>query len=313
MIHRSIRLSVLVSFALLAAPVAAVEPEDAVVPFLGGFLEETRIVYPLQVGEWKAVGEHLYDNQALGVSVRYATEGSPVRLDIYFYPVGKLDDDTVRQATEAERLGIATAREQSGDPVPDLGELQDLELTLPGEDDVAQPSADVTDVDPASIDPDILHGYSMDAALVVRGEHWDSAMVLFHDALHFIKGRISRPAAPGGRAQARAELEAFMSQLVPTLTIINTGQCGTWLPIETLPPGSEAPDGATSVTQGDNAAYVLADRILATDPESQEALVAQVLGMSMQGRLPPDCAGLEPINPDVPAGMREIRIEYRPQ
>ena len=297
---------------------AGAPPAEAPGPFLGGFLRETRIVYPLQVGAWRAVDEHLFDQRELGVSIRYENDASPSRLDVYIYPVGRLDEDDFREAAESERRGIALAREQSGDPAPDLGPVQDVTVVLPGErsDEALQAQATRAGVEPKEIDPDILRGHAMDASLVIRGAHWDSAMVLFNHALHFIKGRLSQPAAPpDGRARARADLEAFMAALVPQLAIVNVGQCGHWLPIEPLLPGAGIPEGVTSVTQddSDSAAYVLPDRILATDPASDQARLAQVLGMAMQGRLPPDCAGVEPINPVVEEGMREIRIEYSPQ
>ena len=39
-------------------------------PLLGGFLQQSRILYPLQVGEWNATAEHLYEDQQHGVSIR---------------------------------------------------------------------------------------------------------------------------------------------------------------------------------------------------------------------------------------------------
>ena len=54
----------------VAADAVTREQADAAPPFLGGFLKETRILYPLRHDGWEAQGEHLYDVQALGASVR---------------------------------------------------------------------------------------------------------------------------------------------------------------------------------------------------------------------------------------------------
>jgi hypothetical protein len=76
---------------LLASPAAQAAiadspaPEDVRTPFLGGFLKETRVLYPLRIGDWEAQGEHLYEQQELGASVRYVHQGDKDRwIDLYF-------------------------------------------------------------------------------------------------------------------------------------------------------------------------------------------------------------------------------------
>ena len=112
---RTARLALLGGLALLAlaslAPAAAGDGE-ASAPFLGGFLKETRIVYPLQVGEWEAVGERLYDAAELGASVRYRSGTDLDRwIDVYFYPVGVVPDSYLRQAAQASLQELDTVRD----------------------------------------------------------------------------------------------------------------------------------------------------------------------------------------------------------
>ena len=85
------------------------------------------------------------------------------------------------------------------------------------------------------------------------------------------------------------------------------------LPIEQLAAGLAAADGSvlSMKTNGQATEFVYPDRVLARDPGSIGAKVAMALGMSMQGRIFAGCDGSDPLNPDVPDGMREIRIEYR--
>src|SRR5690606_32582966 len=97
-----------------AASADAGDGEEAPrVPFLGGFLEETRIVYPLTVGDWDARGERLYDAAELGASVRYQSGEHLDRwIDIYFYPVGVVPPSHLDQAAQVtlEEIGMGIGR-----------------------------------------------------------------------------------------------------------------------------------------------------------------------------------------------------------
>lgn len=276
------------------------QPQPAL-PFAPGFLRETRIVYPLEISGWRAIDEHIYDDQALGAMVRYTNGDKKTRLDVFYYPAGPLLERQVRAAAAEQRQGIALARTQAGDEAPDLGPLRDFAVPMP-----AQPGLPPTD-------DEKLTGHSMEAILVSGGEKYNSAMVQFHRSLYFIKGRMSQPAPGQGPQELREQLEEFMAALVDRVRIVNTGTCARELPVEPWTADSPPADAMVSVENGDSSAWVLADRVVATDPSSEQAFLARTVGMAVQGRLPPDCMGPDPVEPVVEEGMREIRIEYRGQ
>lgn len=110
-----------VSAAGVDAPMEAGSREKR--PFLGGFIRESRIVYPLAVGSWRARGEKRHDAQAAGVSVRFAREGVEHRwIDVFFYPVGVLSPEQLRAFPEGEVAALAEARRSAG-VTADLGDL----------------------------------------------------------------------------------------------------------------------------------------------------------------------------------------------
>lgn len=226
----------------------AVRAEAGEVPFLGGFLRETRILYPLEVAGWTAGDEHIYDEQRDGVSVRFVRDGDQGWIDVYFYPAGVIDREEFATAAEAERESIRQVRTQSDDQPPELSALQAFDVAA---------SAGAAEVG--------LPAYALDALLHSGGVAYHSAMAIVLDRMYFVKGRMSRPAESTPREALRGELESFMRALGSRLTILSTGRC--W----------DAP-----------------------------------LGIGMLGRDVPGCAGRDPVEPEVEAGMREIRIEYRP-
>lgn len=266
------------------------------VPFLGGFLKETRIVYPLRLGDWKATGEHLYDEQDAGVSVRYVNSDDPTGwIDVYLYPAGVLSEEELAHAAGVEREGIRQAHSQAGQHGPDLGALDRFAFTVPS----------------SGGKRDEQHGYSFDLTMDEGGKPFSSAMTLMLERLYFIKGRYSIPADARSRTETRERLQQFMARLLPRLELTSSGECWMPLPIERLQPGQPDPTGALA-TMGDPKPrhFVMADRVLSRDPGSMEAQVMMTVGMSMQDRLFPGCDGSTPSNPDVSDGMREIRLEY---
>lgn len=284
----------------LPATSSTVAPESkAERPFLGGFLRETRIVYPLHAGEWKAVGEHLYEQQELGVSVRYMHDKDEDRwIDLYFYPAGVVPEGDFAKIAASEREGLRQARIHAGLPEPDMGELRTFSFEQRAEDGKASRK----------------QGFSTDLSFEYEGEHKNSAMTLMLERMYLIKGRFSAPAARLSRKDTRGMLEDFMAQLLSRLTIDSSGECWMPLPIERLADG-QPPPGKSLASLGKEAAskvYLLADRVLAPDPDAVEARVMMTLGMMQLGRLFPGCVGSDPVNPVVPEGMREIRLEYRP-
>ncbi|MGY0610990.1 hypothetical protein [Luteimonas sp. A501] len=285
-------LAVCASHAVLAATGEA--QDDAPEPFLGGFLKETRVVYPLEVDGWRARDEKLYDAAELGASVRYQSGERLDRwIDIYFYPVGVVQPSHLDQAALRTLQEISTA---SGYREVEAGALRsfDVELERDGESTG-------------------IPARSADMRLMRDEGAYHSAMVLLVDRMYYVKGRYSVAAAAMARDEVRSMLEVFVAAMLRDTYIGSTGSCGSPLVIEALPADAPVPtDAGLSITSdGGNGAWVVDGRVLARDPASDEAQVLAVLAMSMDGRPYPGCVDAEPHNPEVPEGHREIRFEYR--
>ena len=288
-----------------AASVPVEQPhsvEAPKVPFLGGFLRETRVLYPLQVGEWEAKDEKRYDDFSAGVSVRYSTESEDTGwIDVFVYPVGAVTAGQVLNMAEGERQGlIDTWLMESRSKDEDISALRTV--TLPTTDGDTEPSG------PRTI------AYSVDMAFEADDQRRDSAMVVLFHQLYMVKTRYSVRGGPPRREAVRESLEQFTAQLLPQLTIATTGACWQPLPVEQLSDGMTAPDGHLLTLEQDGATvvHVYRDRVLARDPQGRAADIAMRQGMQLLGRLHSGCDGSDPVNPDVGEGMREIRIEYPP-
>jgi hypothetical protein len=132
--------------------------------------------------------------------------------------------------------------------------------------------------------------------------------------MYLIKGRISAAASTLSRKQTVDALQSLMQQLLPRVSINSTGDCWMPLPIERLKPGEVPPADSIWATyghDGDAKVYLLGDRVLAPDPTSGPAEIMKRLGMAKLGHLFPGCIETSPEIPPVPAGMREIHLEYR--
>lgn len=281
------------------AKAAATPDAKTEVPFLGGFLRETRIVYPLQLGEWKAIDEHLYEQQDLGVSVRYMHGNDQDQwIDLYFYPAGVIAAGQFGKIAELEREGLRQAHLQQGLPAPDIAPLRRFSFDLPSDDGKKETKS----------------GFSTDFEYNVGGQKNSSAMTLMLEQMYLIKGRFSASASTLSRKQVSDTLEALMAQLLHSLTINSKGECWMPLPIETLKDGHAPPADkirATMDAEGLAKVYLLDDRVVAPDPKSPQARVMMMLGMSQLGHLFDGCIDLSDEIPAVPAGMREIHLEYR--
>lgn len=290
--------------ALLAlVPLAAFAAGDATdgdgappVPFLGGFLQETRIVYPLQVGGWEARGEHLYDTAELGASVRYQSGDHMDRwIDIYFYPVGVAPPSHLDEAAQRtmEEIGMGVGM-PGGYLDADFGAVRAFDI---------QPGGDA----------DPLPARSADMHLQREEGGYHSAMVLLIDRMYYVKGRHSVDASLQGRAEVRKALEGFVAELVRDTYIGSTGKCWSPAVIEALPAGARAPADArmSAGSEDSDGAWLVGNRVLAHEPEGKSAQALALLAMVMDGRLYPGCIGPDPHNPEVTEGRREIRFEYR--
>lgn len=232
--------AVALACALGLAPGAGAVDTATSEPFLGGFLMDTRVVYPLRVGAWEAVGEHLFDAAELGASVRYQSDLDRERwIDIFFYPVGVVPEshlDSAMRATIRELQGAVGA--PGGYDAAEFGEVHAFRVPPPTGGDAGLPVR------------------SVDMALARDGVDYHSAMVLLVDRMYFVKGRFS-VAVPGmERGTARETLEAFVAELAAGTYIGSTGRCWSPAPIEALTPGAPPPDDARLASgSGDGGRY----------------------------------------------------------
>jgi hypothetical protein len=298
-----------VALAGLATPAGA-QPEDAdrnqkaasapatrdddEVPFLGGFLTETRILYPLRLGDWEARGERRYEQAELGVSVRYQHRHHRDRwVDVYFYPGGVLEDGRLLRETQGTLESIR-----------DHGGYSDVDVTPPHDYRVSIGSGKQRRHVPA-------HAVAM--SLRRDGKDYSSAMVLLAKDLYFIKGRFSAEADVMKPARVQSQLQALMEQLVRDTTVLSTGACWMPPPIVQVASLDDKADGGLMSTRRDGDLRVVAhaDRIDALEPDAPEAKVMQLMSMTASGRGIQGCNPPEDMTPDVPPTHREIRFEYR--
>lgn len=194
-------------------------------PFLGGFIKGTRVVYPLRFRGWEAQGEHLYDAQELGASVRFIDSRHPDRwLDVYFYPAGVLDAEGFDAAMQRERDALAAAARPGASYTDmEIGETRQFVYKPRGADGKRQ--AKTT-------------GYSLDLQMARDGIALHSGMTLQLDRLYYVKLRMSTPAGDLSRDAIRRQLEKFATGLADRLEIVSTGEC--WRPTDRAVPGCEA-------------------------------------------------------------------------
>ncbi len=169
-------------------------------PWLGGLLQQSRIRYPLDVGEWRAASEHLYEDQQHGVSIRYAHGEDRDRwIDLYFYPAGPLSTSQFSEMARDEADGILLAHRQAGSTAVEMGALRAF-----------SPNADAADA---------IEGVAMDMGFTCDDVAYSSAMTLTLDRLYFVKARYSIEEARLSRQDTLRQLQAFVMALQPRLSL----------------------------------------------------------------------------------------------
>jgi len=285
--------------AAFAGPSAfAEDAKQPEVPFLGGFLRESHVLYPLEQGDWKMRDEHRYDAQEAGVSVRFSRDDDKTGwIDVFFYPVGVLDAAAVERMAEAEKQELVAAWGSAMQDPKDITALSKFDVARPDDKDGKDP----------------IVARSLDFAFERDGAMRSSAMVFAVDRMYAIKFRYTALQEKVSREKARSDLDAFARGFLPRLDIESTGQCWNPAPIEGLAKGAPAPKDAMITTSEDGtpSVWLLSDRVVARDPDGPGAKVMQILGMAMQERLYKGCTGADPIQPTVPKGMREVRFENK--
>ncbi len=171
--------------------------------FLGGFLRETVIQYPERLGEWSAGETHRYEEVGGGISIHYRHDALPgMRLDVYFYPAGVLDEDEFAATARRTLEDVRQARESNGERVESSG----LDAFLPTGDAK-------------------VPGYIADLRIEGGQRAFSSVLSLSLDRLYFVKGRLSMAESEMTRTQARGVLEEFVGALQRTVVIGSSGEC----------------------------------------------------------------------------------------
>lgn len=263
-------------------------------PFLGGFLQESRILYPLTIGKWVARDEHLYEQAEAGASVRYQHGDLRDRwIDVYFYPAGIVPDERVREMAKGTVEGIRSLPGNAGLPT---GELEASRIEI-GSDKDRRPST----------------VYSAGFMLARDGKRYASAMTLLAKDLYYLKGRYSGEEATHTPEGLHAELKDFTVRLVRESRLYSTGEC--WMPppiVQVAVPDPKAPGALLDIgKEGTAQAVGFADRVEAVDAASTQAKLTQFMAYRASGRWIDGCHPPEDMTPDVPEGMRELRFEYR--
>lgn len=236
------------AIALLLAstsPAMAQDDKAPAPPFPGGFLKETRIVYPLRIGDWEAQGEHLYDQPGLGASVRYRHRAHADRwIDLYFYPAGVASPERLQADTQRLLDELQAAIGQ-----PDY--YSEGEFDAPRSFTIALARGEHgSDNDDSTIGGSAIQARSAGMHLSREGSAYHSALVLVVRDLYYVKGRYSVEADALSRDETRAQLEAFMTEAVRATHITSSGDCGTErVPgcIGTEPQNPVVPEGSREI------------------------------------------------------------------
>lgn len=307
--HRLLNLLVplLLAGSLLAAPAAAAgRPAEASQRLP---IERSLVEYPLQVGDYRFVEEHVYEPGALGVSLNYASEAHPrTRIDLYFYPVGSITLEWLRQQAEGELEGIRRYGRDSG-AYRDVrvGELETHRLA----------------VGPAGPEGERVSAEGVLAVMEIETPESvnHSVYALFPYHLYLVKLRMSEPHERADFDGFRERALGFLRAALVESEVLSTGGCWRELPIERIEPGQAWPEGmlissARSDAAGGESQIVAAaypERILALDPDGLEAGMMRALAAGILQRASPGCVAPERLERAAAEGHGQLRLEFLPE
>ncbi len=201
----------------LAARLTRVNATPDEVPFLGGFLRETSVIYPERIGTWVMVGEHRFDTAPYGASLRYERpDDNTGFIDVYIYPVGVNSAEAVAEQAVIERDALQKGwSSQLVDPP--MSPLSTF--TLP----VKPPAKPSPYHQPR---PKTVTAYQVDFGFKREDGAYSGTFIYMVDRLHGIEIRYNAKASSLDRAQLRKEAEKFTREVFPQLSIVSNGSCG---------------------------------------------------------------------------------------
>lgn len=223
-----------------ATPPAA-DDDEAAAP--RPFIERSLVLVPERAGALTLADVHVYERSEDGIGYRYRHPDFPdVRIDLFVYPRGRADRGfALEEGMAGLRASIDYAVAQGGYTDLTYGDEGPIDLRLVGAD-----GSRLSEAPAAADDQDDRHlGRRLALQLSIQGEPLDSRAFLFYDALYLIKGRISAsPQDLPGEAFDRFADRA-MADLVPAVTVRNTGGCAEM----TIHVDPESKDGAGDLTR----------------------------------------------------------------
>ena len=284
---------------LLAMLSPAAMASDAPAAPARPFIERSLVLAPERVGDLALVAMQDYPgNPAAGVGIRYQhPEFMGVRLDLFVYPAGRVDQDAL---LEQGMAGVT--REIEGQAAKgrytDLAfdPIRDFDLRQVATDGSLEPEGEgEVEVDAAESESwiqgflleyagaaDADTGRLMDVRLSIDGRPHHSRAFLFYRGLYLYKGRITASI----REMPGENFERFsqhaMAQLVPAIEVRNTGGCS--------------------------------DQVIHVDPdansdEGQAAFQRAVIEASIQATQE-NCRAT--LDENVPEGMRAVPLAFDP-
>lgn len=302
LIRRTVAILTLAWAATAVAGAVAAEA-DAPPPLLGHYITDTRALYPLRVGDWEAAGEKRYEQQELGVSVRYQDSRRPDRwMDLYLYPAGVMFDpvfEQVFQQSVEEIVQIARSRR--------AGEVHAGR---------ARVFATVPAAGAGLLGELAVKARSFALDMPLGDARYRSALAMTVRDLYFIKVRYSVQAESAADDDVQGEAETLLAGFVASVRLLNAGHCRQVLQVRAIRQGQARPGALLASTNDgredemwitDEAVYLRGEVI---ERQAQAARLrdeAQAIRDVLRGH----CVAPDAMDMAVPDGMREIRFEYR--
>jgi hypothetical protein len=211
-------------------------------PAKRGFIEKSLLLAPETVGKFSLYSANDYPGDpGSGVGFRYQHADFPeVRIDLFVYPIGRVDRDTaVVQGIAEVRASVQNAADQGGYADLVFGEEVEFDLRrVDASGDLLPAAAAPGDADDGEIESQVLRamagadaavepaiGRRLDMQLSIGGAHQNSRGYQFYRGLYLYKGRISAPPTLlPGEAFDRFTNHA-MASLVPAIQVRSTGAC----------------------------------------------------------------------------------------
>jgi hypothetical protein len=213
--------------ACAAASTSIAAATDVARPFLGGYLQESRALYPLQVDAWQARGEHRYEQAEAGASVRYQHgDRKDLWIDLYIYPAGVQLEPRFADIFRHEVGQVEGARHQRGDRI-DTGETRVFDA--PGEFDGL-----LGELSPKP--------RSTSFVFENGGKRYHSLLALGTRDLYLVKLRFSAEAEVMSLPEIRRQGETFLADFLASLRLFNSGDCARTLQVSAIPEGAPRPD-----------------------------------------------------------------------